>query len=179
MSTRHFKLISPLSPAQCAARLAAVINVPPDGHDNLWNGSGQATVCGAVDAEHVLLFVHQGKRSVRTNLNATMTPIESGTVISGQDKRSRGYYLNLLSLMVLICFIVVPIFMRFIHHWQSGTISGFKWLIDTSHYDQGLLWCITAGIGFSHLLDRHQSKFEAKFLQDFLIRTLDAHRATI
>jgi hypothetical protein len=164
------RLFSPLSPAECAARLTEVIDFERSAHFSLAGLFGSRPVVGHVTGSSLRLRKRIGYRNpFQIFLTATMRPETGGTLISGGFAMHPFIRVFLLIWFGGVILIGGSIFVATVRGIFSGTS-------DRQGMWVGLLAppiMLAFGVGLLRL-GRFLGRKEARFLTDFLIEKLNA-----
>lgn len=169
VNSNRIQLLSPLTPAECVSRLAGVIDTE---RSAIFSLARSRPVVGRVTDSFLRLRRRIGYRnSFQSFLTATMRPEAGGTLISGT--------------VAMHPFVRVFMFM-----WLGGvlllggtmfiaTVSSMVIGSDSHHQNAWMGVVIPPAMlafGFGLMcFGRYLAREEARFLTDFLIRTLDVH----
>lgn len=169
VNSNRIQLLSPLTPAECVSRLAGVIDTE---RSAIFSLARSRPVVGRVTDSFLRLRKRiRYRNSFQSFLTATMRPEAGGTLISGE--------------VAMHPFVRVFMFM-----WLGGVllIGGTMFLATVgsmvigsgSHHQNAWMGVVIPPVmlafGFGLVcFGRYLAREEARFLKDFLIRTLDVH----
>ena len=106
MKSNRLQLLTPLTPAQCVARLMAVVDGERSGLFSAFGGSGSNPVIGEVTESSLRLRKRIGYRnSFQTLVTATLRPGPEGTIVScelGMHPLVRAFMFAWFGIVILV-----------------------------------------------------------------------------
>lgn len=176
MASDNIRLRSPLSPAECAARLLAAIDPEPSVLGSWSNTSLSRPVIGSVRGSVLRLRKRTDlyRNSFQTHLSAELRPVGEGTLVvghAGMHPFVRVFMALWFTFLALIAGVMV--LMLTLGHAADAPPAkneGGWWMLLIL---PGLL---VFGVGLVKF-GRYLARTEGNFLEEFLARTLDAETA--
>ena len=172
---KQFRLMTALTPEECASRLAGAIDHRSYDLSRLSLGGGSKPVLGEVRAGTFVLNKRiTGRNSFQTFATGNIQPSDGGTLIAGQFSAHPGFRLGYGAWGCCAVLIGVPIMINLAYELGSGaTHFGDLWSPSYQTETMGLLLLTFVPLLFA--AGRVMAAGENDFLRNFLKQVLEAH----